>query len=221
MLREHLIPHGFVTALHYPPMRFQEKQLRELFVEVSGMFGFPDFSLLPNGAGASFRNGKQKTCEISNDRLIIKDFPAEVTYDEYLEGALKMVDVIRQRLNPPLWIVQQSILRFLVPLGEPVVPVLRNSLFRIDDEALAQLERPVHGFSLRLEMPPVPDHQSQVQLRIEPYYQDLQMIYLEAIVRHLAPLPAGQDLRPRLEEAYSFVKHNALSFLQGCLPERQ
>jgi hypothetical protein len=120
-------------------------------------------------------------------------------------------------LKVPIWIVQQSILRFLVPFDEPVIPLMNDQIFKMSSDDLARFGRPVLGMCLRIEFPPLPDDPTQLQLRIEPYFRDPKMLFLELSTRFLQPLLGPDDLRARLTSADRFVKERALSFLQATL----
>jgi hypothetical protein len=217
MLQEHVIPHGFLTQLHTPPMAHQERTLKELYLSLSDRFQYKKFELLGAGQGAVLKENGNRSLEIYRDRVVVKEQPTSLSFDEYLSQVVSITEAVQQALKVPIWIVQQSILRFLVPFDEPVIPLMNDQIFKMSSDDLARFGRPVLGMCLRIEFPPLPDDPTQLQLRIEPYFRDPKMLFLELSTRFLQPLLGPDDLRTRLTSADRFVKERALSFLQATL----
>jgi hypothetical protein len=218
---ENLIPHGFVTQLHCPPRTYNERSLKEVYLVLSERFRYSQFQILPGGQGATLKEGEQRTCEIYMDRLVIKEQPTQSTFEEYMEQVAPIVQEVQHRLKQPLWIFQQSNLRFLIPFDVPVNTVLKEQLFHVTDAALERFGRPILGLCMRVEFPPLPEDPTQVQLRVEPYFRDPKMLYLELSTRFLQPLQEPQDLGPRLRSAYDFLREKCTGFLQEVFSKKE
>lgn len=220
MLGERLIPHGFLTQLHYPPQTYGERSLKELYLSLSEGYRYPQFNLLPNGQGAVMKEGEKRTVEIYPDRLVIKEQPAQATFEEYLSQVVPIVREARARLGHPVWLIQQGIMRFLIQFDSPVAPILRNNLFNLSEEALQQFRRPMLGLCLRLEFPPTKESHVQSQLRVEPYFRDPSRLYLEVSERHLQPTNDPDVVGERLRSTEAFLKENCLAFLEEALSNK-
>ena len=223
MQLENLIPHGFQTQLHYPPMALEDRLLKELYLSLSEKYRYDQFTLLGGGQGATLKQGNHRQTEIFPDRLAVKEQPTSLSFEEFTQQVLSIAGEIRERLRIPLWVLQQSQIRFLVPFDEPVSPLMRRSLFDVDEEALEAFGRPVLGMCLRLEFPPTQEDPSQMQLRIEPYFRpnEENMLYLELTARFLQPTPNNEDLNVRHEEAYHFIRDKSCQFLETCLSREE
>jgi hypothetical protein len=221
MLIEHLIPHGFITQLHSPPQLLLERSLKEIYLVVSDRFHYTQFELLPSGQGALLKDGEQRACEIYSDRIVIKEQPTQQNFDEFIDQVLPMVSEIKQRTGHPLWIFQQVVLRYLLPFETPVMPMLQEHLFAIDETDLEKFGRPVLGLCLRIEFPPLPEDPTQVQLRIEPFFREPRMLFLELSTRFLQPIQQPGELATRLRSSYEFLKDKSLTFLQQVFSREQ
>jgi len=222
MFRERLIPYGFLTQLHCPPMIYQERALKELYLDLSDRFQYRKFELLSPGQGAILREGEARSCEIYRDRMVVKEQPTALAFEDYLDQLQPIVESVQRALRIPVWIVQQAVLRFLVPMDVPAAPLVRSQLFNLPDEVLGRFGRPVLGLCLRIEFPPLPDEPTQMQLRVEPYFKtaDANTLFIELSTRFLQPLQTAEELRPRLSRADEFVKDKALAFLEETLSPR-
>lgn len=218
MLLENLIPHGFQTQLHYPPQSLEERPLKELYLSLSETYRYDQFSLLGAGQGAVLKQGNHRHTEIYPDRLTVKEQPTSLSFDEYSEQALAIAKEIREKIRIPVWVLQQSQIRFLVPFEEAVTPLMKERIFSVPDEALQVFERPILGMCLRLEFPPTTEKPSQMQLRVEPYFRpnEEKMLYLELTSRFLQPTPNNEEISLRDQEAYAFIREKACSFLETC-----
>ncbi len=218
MLLENLIPHGFQTQLHYPPLGLEERPLKELYLTLSERYRYDQFTLFGAGQGSALKQGNHRHTEIYSDRLSIKEQPTSLSFEEFTDQVLSISKEIREKLRIPLWVLQQSQIRFLVPFEEPVTPLMRDRMFAISDEALRVFDRPILGMCLRLEFPPTPDNASQMQLRVEPYFRpnEEKMLYLELTARFLQPTPTNEELSERHQAAYRFIREKACGFLETC-----
>jgi hypothetical protein len=187
--------------------------LKELYLVLSERYRYSQFTILPGGQGAVLKEGEERTCEIYADRLVVKEQPTQRTFDEYLSQVIPIAQEVRQKLGQAIWIFHQSNLRFLVPFDSPVSALIKDHIYAIPDSALEQFGRPVLGLCLRIELPPVPDDPTQVQLRVEPYFRDPKMLYLELSTRFLHPIQNSDDLSVRLRAAYDFLQDRCFGFL--------
>lgn len=222
MLLENLIPHGFQTQLHFPPQGLEERALKELYLTLSEKHHYDQFTLHAAGQGAALKEGAHRAVEIFPDRLAIREQPTSLSFDEFNEQSLSTTREVRDKLQMPLWILQQSQIRFLVPFEEPVGPLMQAHLFSIPTEAIEVFERPLLGMCLRLEFPPTAENATQMQLRVEPYFRpgEEKLLYLELTSRFLQPTPSNDELGQRNQEAYRFIREKACSFLETCFAQQ-
>jgi len=223
MLLENLIPHGFQTQLHSPPHVLEERPLKELYMVLSERYHYDQFTLLGGGQGAVLKQGNNRACEIYREHIAIKEQPTSLAFEEFSDQVSSIAGEIREAVKIPIWIVQQNVLRCLVPFDEAVLPLLRKHIFSIPDSALEAFERPILGMCLRLEFPPLPNDPTQLQLRIEPYFRpnEDKMLYLELTSRFLQPTQENGELSNRLTVSYQFIREKACVFLEDSLARRE
>ena len=117
-------------------------------------------------------------------------------------------------------------IRLLLPqLGsENTVQVLSRGALSGLSSALQHFQRPLSGIGIKITFPPTQEHHSTFQVRIEPYLRDLKMFYLQNEAQFFDPVVDINQLQPRLQEAYEFLKQQAGPFLLSCRnggPEQQ
>jgi hypothetical protein len=157
----------------------------------------------------------------------LKEQPTQQTFGEHVEQVQQIVQGVRQRLGMHLFVIQQSILRFLIPFESPVAVLMKDQLFAIPESAYAQLKRPILGLCMRLEIPPTAEESNQIQVRIEPYFSDPKMMFLEMSVRYLQPLQLSvgyadhqslpSDLKERFLWGHRYLTENLIGFLENSL----
>jgi hypothetical protein len=77
----------------------------------------------------------------------------------------------------------------------------------------SHFDRPVSGVGLRFVFPPTQQNHSTYHLRIEPYFPDLKMIYLENNAQFFDPLVDFQQIKNYITPAYDFLKEQAGPFV--------
>jgi len=217
---EHLIPHGFITQLHSPPQAYPDRALKELYLALSESYQYTQFEIHSGGQGATLKQGEKRVCQILSDRLVLKEEPTSQTFEEHIDQLVPIAQEVKTRLNPQVWVFQQSILRFLIPFDQPVAPMMKDRLFGMSEDSLALLGRPILGLCFRVEIPPTPNEPSQMQLRVEPFFRDQQKMYVELNTRFLQPLQGVEELRVRLMGGYTYLRENALAFLKDALEDK-
>lgn len=212
---DHLIPLNFHLELLYPPRELQQQMLLELFNEMCGTYGFQSFNLIPEGKGAVFFTGKESRCEILKDKTIVREEGGAISFESFSENVMGMMSTVTQRLQPPVFVGQQNVLRMLYPLSnrQTASGFLMETFLRMPDGLVSQLGRPLAGIGLRLVFPPTSDSPSEYQLRIEPYFRDQTQLYLELVGRFLPPFKELEESSVRLRATYDFLKSAVGSLL--------
>lgn len=213
---DRIIPLAHITELAFPPMDLHPQSLKELYLEVSNSHNFPEFKLLDGNQGATFGLGSRRQLSVLRDRLIVKDDFTEVTFESYMDSALDLVERTRIKLGIPVFVTQTVVIRHLVPIESPgpVAHELHQSLLNIDEESLRVFNRPLSGIGLRAVFPPTTQDATEFQLRIEPYFRDPKMIFLEVIARFLFPCQDREGLLGVLRRSYKFLREDVATFLR-------
>lgn len=220
---DRIVPLAHITELAFPPMDLAQQSLKELYLEVSNSHNYPEFKLLDGSQGATFSQGNRRQCSILRDRMVIKDDFTEVAFESYMDDTLDLVERTRVKAGIPVFVTQTIVIRHLVPIeGQgPVAQELHQTFLRIDDASLRTLNRPLSGVGLRFVMPPTPQDVSEFQLRMEPYFRDPRMLFLELIARFLFPCQDREGLANVMRRAYRYLREDVASFLRSASDNKE
>lgn len=214
---QRLIPLAFITELAFPPMEFEQRVLKELYLDTSSAHNFTEFKILNGGAVLSL--GERRQFNILRDRVIIKDDLTDLTFDAYTRMAVDLCDRAKARTGIPIYLTQSVVIRLLSPIdGEgPAAKDLLEAFIKVEPEALKEFGRPLSGVGLRFVFPPIPQDPSEFQVRLEPYFRDPKMMFLENVARFLHPCQDGAGLAAVLNRADGFLKTQVAEFLKHSL----
>jgi len=211
---ERLIPLSFISELAFPPMNFDQRLLKELYLDISTAHNFTEFKIQEGGATLS--QGERKQFSVLRDRLIIKDDLTDLTFDAYSQMAVDLCDKAKGKARIPVFLTQNVVIRLLSPIegAGPAAKELLETFVKVDPEALKEFGRPVSGVGLRFVFPPTQNDPCEIQVRLEPYFRDPRMVFLESVSRFLQPCQDGEGLKNVLSKAESFVKNQVVDFLK-------
>ena len=214
-MTDHLIPLSFQVEVVYPPREFQQAALLQLFSDMCGPFGFQSLKLLTDNRGVIFSAEKENRCEILRDKIVIREEVNVTSFESFCASTLEMMNLIVQRINPPVFISQQNLVRMLYPLDstQAANQFLVQSFLRLPEGLGQKLGRPLAGVGLRLVFPPTPNSPDEFQLRIEPYFRDQTQIFLELAGRFFPPFKNLDEVRSRLRVTYDFLKSSMETLL--------
>jgi len=216
------IPLAYITELLYPPTALPPQPLKELYLEISGSYGFDEFKLLPDNRGAHLQCSRRKGCQILTDKLIYKDEKTELTVETYAAEVGSVVRQVRESIRIPVFVSQGVVVRVLCPIhgnGNSCRFIL-DRLLRFGDDALQSFGRPLSGVGVRMVFPATRERLSEYQIRVEPYFQDLKMLYLENTARFLQPPQTTEQVEANILAAYEFLRAETTEFLEGLMPPK-
>lgn len=212
------IPHAFGLELFYPPLGLPDNAMREIYLELAGRCRFTEFRQLGERQGARYAEGNNRHLTIVHDRLVYRDEFTQSTFSGFLEDMMAVLPVVRTKLSMPVWLHCKAIIELLLPYqGEKnAVEFLANRCLRPVVGNLPLFSRPTSGLGIRLVFPPNDKKHSTFHLRIEPYYRDPKMFFIENRAQFYDPVVDTEQMRPLLTEAYEFVKTEAGPFILAC-----
>ena len=212
------IPHAFGLDLFYPPIGLADKAMREIYLSLADQCRFTEFRQFGEGRGARLAEGANRHLTILHDRLTYRDEFTHSTFQGFLEDMLSLLPTIRAKLSMPVWLHCKALIRLLLPYqgGGTAVEFLANRCFSPLVENLKSFSRPTSGMGIRLVFPSTADNHSTFHLRIEPYFRDKKMFFLENQAQFYDPAVDAEQLRPYLTSAYEFLKKEAGPFILNC-----
>jgi hypothetical protein len=212
------IPLAFGLELFYPPLGVPDKAMREIYLNLADRCHFTEFRQLGEGQGARFAEGMNRHLTIIQDRLIYRDEFTRSTFHDFLEDMTTLLPVVRTKLCMPVWLHCKVLIRLLLPYqGEgTAVEFLINRCLTPIVGNLPRFSRPTSGVGIRLVFPPAGEKHSTFHLRIEPYYRDLKMFFLENSAQFYDPVVDTEQIRPLLTGAYEFIKQEGGPFIVAC-----
>lgn len=210
------IPLAHIAEFAYPPMDLAPQSLKQLYLDISEVHNYTEFKLLEGNNGAQFAIGNKRQFSILRERLVVKDDFTEETFESFKNTTLDLVERTRTTLKIPVFLTQNIIIRQLLPTtsDKPAAEDLMRTFFRLEREALQEFKRPLSGVGVRFVFPPTQQDASEFQLRIEPYFRDPQMIFVENAARFLQPRPKQEDLAAIMQRAYDFLHEETARFLE-------
>jgi len=212
------IPQAFGLDLFYPPLGLSDKIMREIYLELADKCRFTEFRQLGEGQGARFAEGMNRHLTILPDRLMYLDEFTQSTFQGFAEDMLAFLPVASAKLSMPVWLHCKVLIRLLLPYqgAGTTVEFLANRCLNPLMGNLKQFSRPTSGLGIRLVFPATTEKHSTFHVRIEPYFRDLKMFFLENRAQFFDPIVHLDQMRPLLTEAYEFVKNEAGPFIHSC-----
>jgi hypothetical protein len=216
------IPLAYITELLYPPMTLAVQSLKELYLRISGSYDFTQFKILPEGRGAQLQSEQRKALSILPDKLSYKNEPTEQTVEAFATEVGSIVRQVRELLRIPVFVSQVVVIRLLSPVhgGENGSQYIGRRLLGFRSEQLAPFGRPASGIGVRLVFPATRERLSEFQVRVEPYFQDMKMLFLENTARFFQPPQSPERVEENLRAAYDFLRIETTEFLEGLRREK-
>jgi len=214
------IPLAYITELLYPPMALSAQALKELYLQISGAYGFTEFKILPEGRGAQLQNERKKALSILPDKLIYKEERTEQTIESFAGEVAGVVRSVREHLRIPVFISQAVVIRLLSPVlgGENGSQYIGRRLLGFRPDQLAPFGRPASGVGLRLVFPATRERLNEFQVRVEPFFQDPKMLYLENTARFFQPPQTPEQVVENLRATHGFLRAETAEFLESLAP---
>ena len=208
------VPQAFAIELLFPPMNYDQRKLKEFYLDISDRFNYPQFELLESGNGATFSDKKGRQTLFLPDRWKIEDKNTVLTYSEWSEQTIEFLSGATLHFKMPVFITQSITSNLLIPIemGTMGAAFLHKHFLKLNNEQLSSFERPLSGIGLRFVFPPTEKNKNEIQLRLEPYFRDRSMLYLEIIFRSFFPCTDTTQLKSIFDESYRFLDEKFESF---------
>jgi len=209
------IPLAFGLEMLYPPMALPSGPLRDAYAQLADPCRFAEFRNLGEGMGARLAENNNRFLTVGPDRFVYRDEFSQSTYSTFEEDIHQILTVLRQVFHVPVFLHSTVLVRLLMPYSgsENTVEFFQRTVVCGAVPYLDQFERPASGIGLRLVFPPSPELHSTFHLRIEPYFRDIKMFFLENSAQFFDPVLNIEDAKNHLNQAYSFVKEKAGPFV--------
>ncbi|MBN2327622.1 MAG: hypothetical protein JXR73_10750 [Candidatus Omnitrophica bacterium] len=209
------IPLTFGLEALYPPMALPSTALRDLYNRLAEPCRFTEFRQLGEGQGARLAEGNNRHLTLTNDRFIYRDEYTQRLFSTFCEDVQQLLASLREILHIPVLLHNKVLVRLLMPHRgqETTVDYFQRTMVGQASQHFNFFKRPISGMGFRLVFPPNQQMRSTFQIRIEPYYRDLKMFFLENSAQFFDPLVDLNGASQYLEEAYNFLKEQAGPFL--------
>lgn len=212
---------NLLTELIHVPAKHSVDNLRKVYNSICSSCGYENF--IRTGDGARVEQSKvegsngNSSVTFRQDRIIVLEDRTTLSLEEYVHRLESVARTAMEVLKLPLFLVQQSTVRslaspnFYKSSGE----FLSKTLFKIDEDDMAPLGRPVNIFGLRLLFPATPDNPQQFNVRIESYVKDPRSVYIENVGMYKSPVQYQNldVLGQNMESTAEFLSSNLCGFL--------
>lgn len=208
------IPQTFGIESLYPPTGISATQVRELYNRLADPCRFTEFKQLGEGQGARLAEGTNRHLTVTTDRIVYRDDFTQRLFSAFRDDVLKILEHLRAVFSVPVLLHTKVLVRLLMPEGGSIsVASFQQSLLRNARVSGDTFGRPLSGTGLRLVFPPSKENHSTFHLRIEPYFRDNKLFFLENSAQFFDPLVQTGDITRLLDETYDFAKEKGGPFL--------
>ncbi|MBZ0255934.1 hypothetical protein K8I31_07720 [bacterium] len=209
------VPLAFGFEALYPPMGLNAAQLRALYIRLAEPCRFTEYKQLGEGQGARFAEGANRHLTITHDRLVYRDDYTQALFSSYGEDTRRILRELREVFQIPVLLHCKVLVRLLMPYAGPdtTFEYFQQHLLSSASSKLSFFDRAASGVGLRLVFPPMNENRSTFHLRIEPYFRDKKMFFLENNSQFFDPLVNFDDVQRYLDETYDFLKEKGGPFV--------
>lgn len=192
----------------YPPYLLQPQQVNHIYAEITERYPFQTLQHLPDGARMANPTGD---FFIQTTRMQVND-----TVDFFQSSKERAVDLFRlaqeRLLIPRFSTFGVKLIAFLPLEGGP------NAARVIEETALASIRENMNllgagrqGVGLRFVL-----HQDGVyEVKIEPFFSDLNQIYVEVDVQHPTEFSDILSVESKMDSAYDYLFGEVRRFLKS------
>ncbi len=210
------IPLAFGLESLYPPLTLTSQQLRDLYIKLAEPCRFSEFKLLGEGQGARLAEGNNRNLTISHDRFAYRDDFTHAMFSTFMEDMDHILKTLKDTFRIPVLLHSKILIRLLMPhqSQENTVSYFQKHLLASAVPLLEEFGRPLSGMGIKMVFPATQEKHSAYHVRIEPYYRDMKMFYLENQAQYFDPIVKFEDLKNNLEESYEFLREKAGPFIE-------
>ena len=210
------VPLTFGLEALFPPMALHSTSLRNLYMKVAEPCRFTEFRQLGEGQGARLAEGPNRHVTIATDRIVYRDEFTQHLFTTFTEDVIQILRSLREVFHIPVLLHSKVLTRLLMPYrGEGNVQEYLQKYLISDKVGNFQdyFNRSMSGVGVRFVFPPTQEQHSTFNLRVEPYYRDLKMFFLENSAQFFDPIVNFEDSKKILEQTYFFVKDQVGPFI--------
>lgn len=209
------IPLTFGVEALYPPMAMIGSQVRQVYMRLADPCRFNEFRQLGEGQGARLAEGTNRHLTLATDRLIYRDDMTRATFSGFCEDFRMIFSILREQLRIPVLLHTKVLLRTLMPHNGSMKTneCIEKLLLSSAGDQIRQFQRPCSGIGFRFVFPPTNEHHSTFNVRIEPYYRDMKLFFLENSAQFFDPVMDYNLLEGYFHNAYTFLQHEAGSYI--------
>lgn len=191
----------------YPPYKLQPQQVNRVYADITERYPFQTLQHLPDGARMANPNGDffiQATRMQVNDNV---DY-----FQSSKEKALDLFKMAQERLKVPQFMTFGIKLTAFLPVdgGRNAAELLEGSALASIKDNLDLLGPGRQGVGMRVIL-----HQDGVhELKIEPFFSDLNQLYIELDVQHPSPFNDLAAIESKMDAAYDYLFREVSGFLE-------
>jgi len=209
------IPLAFGIECLYPPQTFTATSLRDFYVSVAEPCRFTEYRQLAEGQGARLASGSNRHLTLQHDRFSYRDNNTSSVFDTFAENVEYIGKMLKEHFKIPVLLHTKVMIQVLMPHAGngDTKAFLQSCLIGPDISTTDSFNRPLSGAGLRFVFPPTQAQHSTFHLRIEPYFPDLKMFFIENNAQFFDPLVNVSDIKSFVQPAYDFINEEAGPFV--------
>lgn len=211
------IPLTFGIEALYPPLGVTAAQSRDIYMRLADTCRFTEFRQQGDGQGCRLAESSNRSLTIAPDRFVFNDEYSRGVFSTFVENMNHIHNALRDVLKIPVLLHCKVLIRLLMPYQgqETTISFFQKRFLNDTFQNPSQFNRPLSGVGIRMVFPPVQDQRSSFQLRIEPYFQDIKMFFLENTAQFFDPITDFKEMENCMNLANDFVKEQAGPFILG------
>ncbi len=190
----------------YQPYQLQPTAVNRIYADITERYPYQTLQHLPDGARMANPTGD---FFIQTTRMQVNE-----AVDHFVASKEKAVDLFRlaqAKLGIPQFATMGVKLTAFLPVdGQNAASFLENGAFSSIKDNLDLLGPGRQGAGLRVVL-----HQDGVhELKVEPFFGDLNQLYVELDVQHPATFNDLKIVEPRMDAAYDYLFREVKGFLE-------
>lgn len=209
------IPLTFGVEALFPPMAMIGSQVRQVYMKLAEPCRFNEFRQLGEGQGARMAEGTNRHLTLANDRVVYRDDMTRATFSGFCDDFRLIFQTLREQLRIPVLLHTKVLMRTLMPHNGNLKTneSIEKLLVPAAGEQIRHFQRPSSGVGFRFVFPPTNEHHSTFNIRIEPYYRDMKLFFLENSAQFFDPVTEYNLMEGYFHSAYTFLQSEAGSYI--------
>lgn len=191
----------------YAPLALQQQQVNRIYADVTERYPYQTLQHLPDGARMANPAGD---FFIQTTRFQVNE---NVDYFQSTkEKTVELFEIAQAKLSVPQFMTFGVKLTGFLPMeeGANAAEVLENTALGSIKDNMELLGPGRKGVGLRFVL-----HQDGVhELKIEPFFSDVNQLYVELDVQHPNPFNDIRQIEPKMDAAYDYLFREVQGFLE-------